>query len=88
MITIKAGVNIFPTTRGVWPCVSIIRQISAGRRLLKTFNQPMTPDDMPRAAGVPTMFRLPLQSSWDGLDACFLGIPMDNGTFTHRIGAR
>ena len=54
----------------------------------KKFNHPLTVDDVPRAAGFATMLRLPMQSTADGLDACFLGIPMDNGTFAHRTGAR
>ena len=54
----------------------------------KKFNYPLTADDVPRAAGFPTMLRLPMQSTADGLDACFLGIPMDNGSYAHRTGAR
>ncbi|KAL9958961.1 hypothetical protein ACROYT_G036039 [Oculina patagonica] len=37
---------------------------------------------------MPTMFRLPMQSSAEGLDACFLGIPLDGGSYAHRTGAR
>lgn len=34
------------------------------------------------------MFRLPSQSTAEGLDACFLGVPLDTGTYAHRTGAR
>jgi len=51
------------------------------------FNQPLGGNDMPRFGGLPTMMRLPFQETAKGLDACFVGIPMDIGT-SHRSGAR
>ncbi len=42
---------------------------------------------MPRFAGPGTMMRLPSQSTAEGLDACFLGVPFDLGT-SNRAGAR
>ena len=42
---------------------------------------------MPRFGGPATMLRLPTQDSATGLDACFVGIPMDIGT-SNRAGAR
>ena len=51
------------------------------------FNQPLGGNDMLRFGGLPTMMRLPFQDSADGLDACFVGIPMDIGT-SHRSGTR
>ncbi len=42
---------------------------------------------MPRFAGPGTMMRLPAAESAAGLDACFVGIPMDIGT-SHRAGTR
>ncbi len=51
------------------------------------FNQPLGGNDMPRFAGLPTMMRLPHQDTAAGLDACFVGIPMDIGT-SHRSGTR
>lgn len=51
------------------------------------FNQPLGGNDMPRFAGPATMMRLPVQDSAEGLDACFLGIPMDIGT-SNRSGTR
>jgi len=51
------------------------------------FNQPQSGNDMPRFGGLPTMMRLPYQATAAGLDACFVGIPMDIGT-SHRSGTR
>lgn len=42
---------------------------------------------MPRFGGVATMMRLPTQVTAAGLDACFVGVPMDIGT-SHRSGTR
>ncbi|WP_172329950.1 agmatinase [Mangrovicoccus sp. HB161399] len=51
------------------------------------FNQPLGGDQMPRTGGPATMMRLPSQDTAEGLDACFLGIPMDIGT-SNRPGTR
>jgi guanidinobutyrase len=53
----------------------------------RPFNQPLGGNDMPRFAGDATMMRLPRQASAAGLDACFVGIPMDIGT-SNRAGTR
>jgi guanidinobutyrase len=42
---------------------------------------------MPRIGGPATMMRLPTQAGTDGLDACFVGIPMDIGA-SNRAGTR
>jgi guanidinobutyrase len=42
---------------------------------------------MPRFAGPGTMMRLPVQDTTEGLDACFVGIPIDMGT-SNRPGTR
>ena len=52
-----------------------------------TFNQPLGGNDMPRFGGPATMMRLPAAESAKGLDACFIGIPMDIGT-SNRSGTR
>ena len=52
-----------------------------------TFNQPLGGNDMPRFAGPGTMMRLPSAATAEGLDACFVGIPMDIGA-SHRAGTR
>ena len=51
------------------------------------FNQPLGGNDMPRFGGPATMMRLPTQPTAKGLDACFVGIPMDHGT-SNRSGTR
>ncbi len=50
-------------------------------------NQPLGGNAMPRFAGIATMLRLPLADSPEGLDAAFIGVPLDIGT-SHRPGAR
>lgn len=50
-------------------------------------NQPLGGNEMPRYAGVPTMMRLPQAASSSGLDACFVGLPVDAGA-SNRTGAR
>ena len=52
-----------------------------------TFNQPLGGNAMPRFGGPATMMRLPTSASPAGLDAAFIGIPLDIGT-SHRPGAR
>jgi guanidinobutyrase len=52
-----------------------------------SFNQPLGGNEMPRFAGPATMMRLPTQDSAAGLDACFVGVPLDIGT-SNRGGAR
>jgi len=50
-------------------------------------NQPLGGNEMPRFGGFATMMRLPIQQNASGLDACFLGIPLDIGT-SNRSGTR
>ncbi len=49
--------------------------------------QPLGGNEMPRFAGPGTMMRLPAAQSAAGLDACFIGIPLDVGT-SNRPGTR
>lgn len=51
------------------------------------FNQPLSGNTMPRFGGPATMMRLPVQETAAGLDAAFVGIPMDIGT-SNRSGTR
>ncbi len=51
------------------------------------YNQPLSGNEMPRFAGPGTMMRLPSTETAEGLDAAFVGIPMDIGT-SHRSGTR
>jgi guanidinobutyrase len=50
-------------------------------------NQPQSGNAMPRFAGLATMMRLPAATSPQGLDAAFIGVPLDIGT-SNRPGAR
>jgi guanidinobutyrase len=51
------------------------------------FNQPLGGNEMPRFGGPATMMRLPAQATAAGLDACFVGVPLDIGT-SNRSGTR
>jgi len=53
----------------------------------KPLNQPLGGNEMPRFAGLATMMRLPARESAAGLDACFVGVPLDVAT-SNRVGAR
>jgi guanidinobutyrase len=55
--------------------------------MTSSFNQPLGGNDMPRFAGPATMMRLPMAKTARGLDACFVGIPLDIGT-SNRSGTR
>jgi guanidinobutyrase len=48
---------------------------------------PLGGDEMPRFGGPATMMRLPTRSGAEGLDACFVGVPLDLGT-SNRSGTR
>jgi len=50
-------------------------------------NQPQSGNAMPRFAGLATMMRLPAAGTPQGLDAAFIGVPLDIGT-SNRAGAR
>ena len=54
---------------------------------MSAFNQPLGGNDMIRTGGPATFMRLPAQEGAEGLDACFVGVPMDIGT-SNRPGTR
>jgi len=54
---------------------------------MNPLNQPLSGNAMPRFGGIATMMRLPLAQSPAGLDAAFIGVPLDIGT-SNRSGAR
>uniref|UniRef100_A0A3Q3X390 Uncharacterized protein n=1 Tax=Mola mola TaxID=94237 RepID=A0A3Q3X390_MOLML len=54
----------------------------SGRRL----NEPPSAMYVARVSGIPTMAKLPFQETADGLDAAFVGVPIDTGT-SNRPGA-
>ena len=72
------------------PCTEMLRfkELHCSAVGSRQFNQPLSVEKMPRFAGIATMMRLPLQEgNPQGLDACFLGIPMDIGC-SYRSGPR
>jgi guanidinobutyrase len=54
---------------------------------MSNFNQPLGGNEMPRFGGNASMMRLPTQTSARGLDACFIGVPLDIGS-SNRNGSR
>ena len=50
-------------------------------------NQPLSGNAMPRFGGIASMLRLPIATSPKGLNAAFIGVPLDIGT-SHRPGTR
>lgn len=50
-------------------------------------NQPLGGNAMPRFGGLASMMRLPMATSPVGLNAAFIGVPLDIGT-SHRPGTR
>ncbi len=53
----------------------------------KIFHQPLGGNEMPRFGGIATMMRLPHLASAAGLDAAFIGVPLDIGA-SLRAGTR
>ena len=54
---------------------------------MSEFNQPLGGNEMPRFAGIASMFRLPVQTDARGLDVAICGVPLDIGT-SNRVGTR
>uniref|UniRef100_H2ZD45 Agmatinase, mitochondrial n=1 Tax=Ciona savignyi TaxID=51511 RepID=H2ZD45_CIOSA len=53
----------------------------------RKLNVPLSGMAMARSGGIASMMRLPIASSADGLDACFVGVPIDTGV-SNRPGTR
>ncbi|XP_072553125.1 guanidino acid hydrolase, mitochondrial [Salminus brasiliensis] len=53
----------------------------------KRLNVPPSAEFVARVAGIATMAKLPYQETAEGLDAAFIGVPIDTGT-SNRPGAR
>ncbi|XP_005988764.1 agmatinase, mitochondrial [Latimeria chalumnae] len=70
-------------------CRPRLNVASAPRRGLSDsgFNVPPSTELIARTAGICSMFKLPVQDSPQGLDAAFVGVPLDTGT-SNRPGAR
>lgn len=59
------------------------------RRMMsgKTYNVPPSSEFVARVSGIATMAKLPYQDTAEGLDAAFIGVPIDTGT-SNRPGTR
>ena len=55
--------------------------------MARPLNQPLGGNEMPRFGGLASMMRLPVATTPEGLDAAFVGVPLDIGA-SHRGGAR
>nr|XP_056721344.1 agmatinase, mitochondrial [Euleptes europaea] len=64
-----------------------LSQRFAQRRWASDFNVPPSAEFVARPVGVCSLFKLPIQTSAEGLDAAFVGVPLDTGT-SNRPGAR
>lgn len=53
----------------------------------KSYNVPPSAEFVARVSGIATMGKLPYQDTAEGLDAAFVGVPIDTGT-SNRPGAR
>ncbi|KAG9339269.1 hypothetical protein JZ751_023969 [Albula glossodonta] len=53
----------------------------------KSYNVPPSAEFVARVSGIATMAKLPFRESAEGLDAAFVGVPIDTGT-SNRPGAR
>lgn len=62
-------------------------KVDSGELGTSELNQPLGGNVMPRFGGPATMFRLPTQSSSQGLDVGIIGVPLDIGT-SNRSGTR
>lgn len=57
------------------------------RPMAGEYNQPLGGNEMPRFAGIASMFRLPVAKSADGIDVGLIGVGLDIGT-SNRTGTR
>lgn len=69
--------------------LKVTRQVYFRASLTRTlFNQPKEGNVLYRAGGITSLFRLPIEEAQPkGLDACFVGVPMDIGC-SNRSGTR
>ncbi|KAM6108989.1 guanidino acid hydrolase, mitochondrial [Pterocles gutturalis] len=84
---------VLPATSGSLPgaATGLLRRPAPGHGALccwsSQFNIPPSALSVARPAGVCSMMKLPVQASAEGLDAAFVGVPLDIGT-SNRPGAR
>ncbi|XP_076435697.1 guanidinobutyrase-like [Babylonia areolata] len=63
-------------------CFSVSATLGTTKR-----NYPLSANEMPRSGGIASMMRLPIQDTTEGLDVCFVGVPLDSGV-SSRTGTR
>ncbi len=54
---------------------------------MSDYNQPLSGNEMPRFAGIASMFRLPVSTTAEGVEVGIVGVPLDIGT-SNRTGTR
>ncbi|GCC29062.1 guanidino acid hydrolase, mitochondrial [Chiloscyllium punctatum] len=67
--------------------VQLLQTVSRCSSSSSRFNVPPSAAEIARPVGICSMMRLPVQDSSEGLDAAFVGVPLDIGT-SNRPGAR
>ncbi|XP_002731471.1 agmatinase, mitochondrial-like [Saccoglossus kowalevskii] len=85
---LRSGLQVVPS-RQIKPRTvkAFERSFTMTNSDFKKFNEPLSGLQMARAGGIASMFRLPVQQNGEGLDVCFLGIPLDIGV-SNRTGTR
>ncbi len=54
---------------------------------MSDYNQPLSGNEMPRFAGIASMFRLPVAARAEAVEVGIVGVPLDIGT-SNRTGTR
>ncbi|XP_013778828.2 agmatinase, mitochondrial-like [Limulus polyphemus] len=66
----------------------LFRMLHFSERKTQQFNKPLSAmTQMPRPGGIASFMRLPIQDTSQGLNVCFVGVPLDIGT-SNRSGTR
>ncbi|KAL8198573.1 UNVERIFIED_CONTAM: hypothetical protein K2H54_016624 [Gekko kuhli] len=68
-------------------CLESVSSKRFAPRHFSEFNVPPSAEFVARPVGVCSLFKLPIRTSAEGLDAAFVGVPLDTGT-SNRPGAR
>ncbi|XP_063883547.1 agmatinase, mitochondrial-like [Scylla paramamosain] len=71
----------------LWASLATTFRAASSAASSRPLNRPLTSNDMPRPGGIASFMRLPVQGDTKGLDACFVGVPLDTGT-SNRSGTR
>ncbi|XP_041373745.1 agmatinase, mitochondrial-like [Gigantopelta aegis] len=77
--------NLLKTVQG-WNILQTKRDIATTSAARK-YHRPIESNTMPRSGGISSMMRLPVKTTAAGLDACFVGVPMDCGA-SYKPGTR